>query len=73
MGVSENLPDLIKFDKNKYDFKVEMVLNEILQSEKKYVKTLDIIVEVSYHFFSKSIFFFEYYFNNFFFNFKFFF
>jgi len=65
MGVSENLPDLIKFDKNKYDFKVEMVLNEILQSEKKYVKTLDIIVEVSYHFFFEK-YFFEYYFYNFF-------
>ena len=48
MGASENLPDLVR--NNKFDTKVEMVLNEIIQSEKKYVKTLNTIVEVSYRY-----------------------
>ena len=47
MGVPEHLPDLVR-NPSKFDAKVEMVLNEIIQSEKKYVKTLNTIVEVSW-------------------------
>ena len=42
----DDLPDLVRDNSREMEQKVEMVLNEIIESEKKYVKTLNTIVEV---------------------------
>ena len=44
--MSDDLPDLVRDNSREMEQKVEMVLNEIIESEKKYVATLNTIVEV---------------------------